>query len=221
MDFIFDPSLVLYLPSYELDGASFASRDAYGHLCTVTGAGWRPNGRYFDGSDDLINCGTGASLQFTGSFTVGTWLKRNGVGTAQRVIGRFDHAANKRIWLLSFLASNQLQLSLSQDGVTGRAMQSDDAYSSTTDWYCLQAVYDSSVPTIYLYVNGNIIDATVPAGTIPSSMLSDSTVPVYIGASQVPHDYLNALLGEVWLYNRALVPAELQQNYLATKWRYR
>ena len=220
MDFIYDPSLMLYLPLYELDGASFASRDAYGHLCTVTGAGWRPNGSYFDGSDDLINCGTGASLQFTGSFTVGIWLKRNGVGTDQRVIGRYDHVNNKRIWLLYFPADNKFYLAISQNGVTGVAQIADDAYSSTTDWYCIQAVYDSSVPTIYLYVNGNIIDAT-PAGSFPSSMLSDSTVPAYIGASQVPGEYLNGVLGEVWLHNRALTPQEIQHNYLATKWRYR
>ena len=57
MDFIFDPSLVLYLPLYQPDGASFASRDAYGHLCTVTGALWTPQGRTFDGADDIIDLG--------------------------------------------------------------------------------------------------------------------------------------------------------------------
>ena len=38
MGFIFDPSLVLYLSLWKLDGDSFMSKDAYGHLCTVTGA---------------------------------------------------------------------------------------------------------------------------------------------------------------------------------------
>jgi len=220
MDFIYDPSLVLYLPLYELDGASFASRDAYGHLCTVTGAGWRPNGSYFDGSDDLINCGTGASLQFTGSFTVGIWLKRNGVGTDQRVIGRYDHVSNKRIWLLYFPADNKFYLSVSQNGIAGIAQVADDAYASTDDYYCIQAVYNSDLPAIDLYVGENKI-ASTPGGTIPSSLLADSGVPLYIGASQTPDEYLNALMGEVWLYNRALTPQEIQHNYLATKWRYK
>ena len=55
MDFIFDPSLVLYLPLGQLDGTSFVSQDAYGHLCTVTGTVWGSRGRYFDGADDLVN----------------------------------------------------------------------------------------------------------------------------------------------------------------------
>ena len=32
MEFIVDPYLVLHLPLSELDGKSFMSRDAYGHL---------------------------------------------------------------------------------------------------------------------------------------------------------------------------------------------
>ena len=54
MNFIFDPSLVLYLPLHQRDGSSFMSKDAYGHVCTVTGAVWTPEGRLFDGVDDYI-----------------------------------------------------------------------------------------------------------------------------------------------------------------------
>ena len=66
MNFIFDPSLVLYLPLYQLDGASFVSKDAHGHLCSVTGALWRPNGRWFDGTDDTIAADSVASAGFFG-----------------------------------------------------------------------------------------------------------------------------------------------------------
>ena len=78
MNFVFDPSLVLYLPLYEMDGASFASRDAYGHRCTVTGALWRPNGRYFDAVNDGINCGTGSNLNLGNTmdkYTMTAWIK--------------------------------------------------------------------------------------------------------------------------------------------------
>ena len=33
MDYIFDSSVALYLPLCELDGTSFQSKDAYGHMC--------------------------------------------------------------------------------------------------------------------------------------------------------------------------------------------
>jgi len=58
MNFVFDPSLELYLPLYELDGSSFMSKDACGHICLVTGALWGSQGRTFDGGDDYIDITT-------------------------------------------------------------------------------------------------------------------------------------------------------------------
>ena len=55
--FKLDPSLVLYLPLYELDGSSFRSRDAYGHLATVTGALWTPQGRTLMGQMTKLTAG--------------------------------------------------------------------------------------------------------------------------------------------------------------------
>ncbi|MDO8687497.1 MAG: hypothetical protein Q7K41_02790, partial [Dehalococcoidales bacterium] len=81
MDFIFDPSLVLYLPLYEPDSSSLMSKDAYGHLAAVTGATWGTLGRTFDGSDDQIDCGNASSLvtafggDTTGSYTYLWWQK--------------------------------------------------------------------------------------------------------------------------------------------------
>ena len=75
MDFIFDPSMVLYLPLYELDGASFMSKDAYGHLCTVTGALWTSQGRDFDGIDDSITLPT--AFDSLTDLTLEAWLLCN------------------------------------------------------------------------------------------------------------------------------------------------
>ena len=70
MNFIYDPSLVLYLPFYQLDGASFMSKDKHGYPCTVTGALWRPDGHYFDGTDDKIVVPDAASLDITTGITI-------------------------------------------------------------------------------------------------------------------------------------------------------
>lgn len=74
-DWVLDPSLVLYLPLHQLDGSSFMSKDKHGHLCAVTGALWRPNGHYFDGSDDYIDCGDSSALTIT-SGTIEVWAYR-------------------------------------------------------------------------------------------------------------------------------------------------
>src|SRR3990172_13167350 len=72
--FIYDPSLVFYVPLYELDGTTFQSKDAYGHLCTVTGALWRPQGRDFDGTDDVISAPDHNALDITGTVTLISWF---------------------------------------------------------------------------------------------------------------------------------------------------
>ena len=96
MNFIFDPYLVLYLPLYELDGASFMSKDAYGHLCTVIGALWRPNGRYFDGIDDRIDLG----IALLGNAnTLEIWARRfDATDTDQALVGQFRGGSYWETW---------------------------------------------------------------------------------------------------------------------------
>ena len=62
--FILDPALRLYLPLWKLDGNSFQSKDAYGHLATVTGATKVLQGFSFDGVDDKITIPHAATLDF-------------------------------------------------------------------------------------------------------------------------------------------------------------
>ena len=71
---LIDPSVVLYLPLYRIDGGSQVSRDAYGQAVNVTGALWTPVGRSFDGVDDVINCGAASSLDLQYYFTIAAWI---------------------------------------------------------------------------------------------------------------------------------------------------
>ena len=87
--FISDPSLVLYLPLYQLDGTAITSKDAYGHLCSVTGVTWRPDGRCFDGVDDEIDCGNGSSIQIGGAITIGLFHHSSRLPVLQSSIGTY------------------------------------------------------------------------------------------------------------------------------------
>jgi len=42
---------------------------------TVTAMGRMGGGRFFDGSDDFINCGNGSSLEITGEISLSAWVK--------------------------------------------------------------------------------------------------------------------------------------------------
>lgn len=220
MNFIFDPSLVLYLPLYKLDGASFMSRDKHGHLCTATGALWTPHGRSFDGSDDKIDCGNATSLRLTSSLTLMAWVYPTTDDANKDIISNVDYGAGTTHgYRLTFGGTGNIEIRVkgASDGYI-----TDVAYTKDT-WTHATIVYDAVTPTLYIYKNGVDAGGTV-AGTVPGSLNSVATT-VKVGAglngASALDYFMNGTIGEVMVYSRALTPLEIQHNYLATKWRYR
>ena len=234
MDYIYDPSLVLYLPLHERDGSSLASKDAYGHLCTVTGAVWKQKGRYFDGADDLLTVPYQASLNLTTALTVLAWINvdtfkattQNG-GTA--LIARYDTGVTKRVYNLALVnpdANGQPADCLGaflgdpNDGSHEYSGCCDSAISADI-WY--HTALSFNVGTLKLHVNGNEKPLTGLVGAVPASLYS-TDIALTMSArlnNGAGIEFSNVNIGEVRVYNRFLTPLEIQYNYLATKWRYR
>jgi len=215
MDFIFDPSLVLYLPLHSLDGASFQSKDAYGHLCTRTGAIWTPRGHSFDGSDDLIDCGSGASLNVTTAFTVLLWVKFDTItppgGDYNILLADTDL---KQIYFMYYKTNKATGLYINNTS-QNRAGNTELAVDT---WYCLDGGYDGGNLVLDLGLNGED-DTGALTGEIPGSLpaMGGTKRLGYFNANEL----LDGFIGEVWLFNRHLSRLERQNLYLATKWRYR
>lgn len=226
MDFIFDPSLVLYVPLHQLDGASFMSRDAYGHLCTVTGALWRPDGRLFDGNDDQIDLSDGLpDLNFTKPATLMAWVKSTD---------------DEHITLYSVKGADHFVIALGNNvtaTLTDELISMDGKFSGTNyrigyesadrnqlfdgGWHHVVWVFGSSAYSIYL--DGQSKTVTVGAGNDDGSYNVAGATSVYIGAYPTFGSTWNfdGSIGEVLIYNRALTALEIQHNYLATKERYK
>jgi len=210
MDFIFDPSLVLYLPLYKLDGASFMSRDAYGHTCTVIGASWRPNGRYFDGSDDYISIPHNTLFNFgTGDFTIITWVNyQGGAGDTDYIVAKTK--AGLAPGFVVYVAGNKVNF-----------WGNDCAgLSSTTapvgaGW--LQATVSRISGSHKMYINGIEEASGAATGDV------DTAYALRIGiGNDLDTEWLSGIVGELIIYKgKGLNPLEIQHNYLATKWRYR
>lgn len=208
MDFVLDPSLALYLPLHRLDEASFMSKDAYGHLCTVTGALWRPNGRWFDGSDDLINCGTSPSLDITGGITLEVWVYASTTGAFQTIIDK-----GLEYYCLRLTSGNFLEF---------KWLDESSDYHTTAPpftsyfnlWTHIVATYDGSNAVVYL----NLTPLTESEG---NHTINTTSFGLFLGARYNNANPFNGTIGEVRVYRRALTPLEIQRNYLATKWRYR
>jgi len=204
VNFVSDPSLVLYLPLYQPDGSSFMSGDAYGHSCAVTGALWRPNGRSFDGTDDLIEIPDHTALRADQStYTMEIWLKGSGAGIYNSkdslgVAGTQGYDLNIFGGKLRITIVNISHILSSCTPVSSTVMQ---------HW----VVTRNSDNLLGIYLNSQLDNAT-------TSSFSGNTGNKHIGKSR--YGQFNGIIGEFRMYNRALTAGEIQHNYLATKWRY-
>jgi len=206
MNFIFGPSLVLHLPLYELDGTSFMSKDADGHLCAVSGALWRPNGRYFDGVDDKITFPDTNLPSGSGNRTVLGWFNSTGLGSNDRIFSYGTYTTDQLF---------DLQLSSHLDVIGGTNNYAGTKTLSVSTWYHFAVVVSGSNIKSYINLESDI-DTTHSLNTTLSgtAIIGDSV-------RGAVHYWYNNLIGELSIYSRALNPLEIQHNYLATKWRYR
>lgn len=203
--------LVLYLPLWALRDDPFPSVDAYKHICTVTGALWTPQGRTFDG-DDEIDCGNASSLDLTTALTIEVWLKPDNQNDCS-FIAKFNNVPGEKQFLFQ------------QDTLKARMLLrkgDDSGYITTTSsnseidagaWQHWTTTWDAT--TLKYYKNA-VADGTPAAvGTLPSTV-----APLNIGRYPGSAQYYEGVKGEVRIYNRALVLAEIAYNRNCTKWRF-
>ena len=213
MDFIFDPSLVLYLPLYELDGASIMNRSAYGHTCVVTGALWRPNGRYFYNTNDWINCGTASPFNITGAITLEAWIYPTVTMTNNAILAKDE--ANERSYCLMMSTGAKSRFHISTDG-TGTTSVIHDTVTSEDNWHHIVGVYNKANVLIYQ-------DLVLKTGGAETGDINVGTARVTLGDYyDIAGNYVfGGVIGEVRIYSRALSHLEISHNYEATKGRYR
>ena len=211
-DFIFDPSLALYLPLYELDGASFMSKDAHGHLCTVTGALWRHNGRWFDGNDDAINLGNPTVLNLSSAWTYQAWFKCADTSGGNAGILSKDDAV-KRDFFVILLTTGVIRFT--------HHISNAGNYVDTT------LTYDDDSWHFGTFINDGTdliidVDGTTVIGAGKGGATDNDGANFYVGSWRPgTGEAINGMIGEALGYSCALTPLEIQHNYEATKWRYR
>jgi hypothetical protein len=207
---VYQPGLVLYMPLYELDGLSFSAGDAFGHLCSVTGALWTPRGRSFDGVDDKIQAANPvfAGIKDASVMTVFFWVNiANNTGWGNFIGVKSAAGIN---WLFSRKNATY----------TLRYEDSGGAYNTNYDfppavYTCVTAVIDGPANNIDVYINGNKVQTLYNKnfGT------SDGGGVLNLGWDGVSL-YGNGTFGEAGIFNRRLSIPEIKKIYLATKWRY-
>ena len=176
----------------------------------VNGATWNASGWFeFDGVNDYIDPGFNTHFP---EITLETWGYKNTNGAFHSLIGKYrgdpaEFPSQITSYELLFNTTNGIRFH-----VTGYAVDYTPVGGlSTNTWYHIVGVYDGT--TAKIYVNG----IEVASG---SRTAGNNTVPWRVGASSRGANYMNGRIGEVRLYPRALTPAQVYQNYNATKDKY-
>lgn len=195
-DFILDPSCILYLPLWKKDGAQFMSDDMYGHLCTVTGALWTPQGRYFDGVDDKIAL---ASFGFfrEGKQTILMTFKLITTipGTREFLLYYPGAASGNRVY---FIHTNGTGHILFQGGDLTTYILAPNASLKTTEFMTLAVVRDFTNKKLNAW-----LDKTKTLDNQAITINAASSNALTIGNDEVDETF-NGWIKEIIVFNREL-----------------
>ncbi len=204
---------VLYV-SMRRDGATFISDDAFGHLATVTGALWIPQGRNFTAASNhkisiphnaVFNVGANATFETwfkcTSSANFRIFLSKESTGDGNK--DPFHFRVNQTTGVLFGRSGN----TVTNTSVTGTT----DVVDSR--WH--HGVFTISPTLLALYLDG-ISHKTTSFTLTPNT----TTDPIFIGLNGDGTLGQQGLIGEVRIYSRVLISLEIQRNYLMTKFRY-
>ena len=211
--FIYDPSLVLYLPLHQLDGSFFMERSHYGHLCTVYGATWGTQGRTFDGIDDYVKIAAESVMNFTsGDFSISIWVKPTANDVIQCIFSRGLYDTDGYLWTLQ--PTGYTHFYTCQSGISQATYSTNTAIVAGA-WHHLTVVRSGATVTIYKAG----VNITLSHATHIDPVTSARQVKIGV-RDDLAWDF-TGIMGGAWACNRTTTIAEIQNNYLATKWRYK
>ena len=174
------------------------------------GAGLVGQAFALDGSNDYVDLGNAPSLHVSaGDFTVDTWVRFNAPGGDMSIVDKMSvGGVNVDGWRLLKQGDNHFWFCLgggSGNGCTpGGATTVISTTSATTGtWFHVTAVKSST--EIAIYING-VKEASKP----PSPFADTHSANLLIGSYILQGAFLNGLVDEVEIFNRALSASEIQ-----------
>jgi hypothetical protein len=169
----------------------------------------------FDGVDDYVNIARNASLEPANAITVSTWFywddPSNSVNAP--IVG-IPYTADQEPYLSYLLqqisTSNDIGFAVTIDGSRDVGVSKT---VTTKTWHHLVGTWSSSERSTKLYVDG----AVAATNTTNSGTLSYYNEPLRIGwysfPATRPEAFIDGLIDDVRIYNRALTADEIKRLY--------
>jgi len=159
---------------------------------------WIGKGTLFcDGQDDYILAGNFDPSAETGDLTISLWVFLNEHKETMFLKKGDDWSDNGMMWQFEMDVNGDLSI-----GQAGSAIWFG-AIMPLEEWAHLVVTVEKN--NAILYINGE------PVGNGEFIMGTGTDSTLRIGATQIPHRFIDGMLDEVLLYDRALEPNEIKQ----------
>jgi hypothetical protein len=170
----------------------------------------------FDGVNSDVSCGNNSPINFgTGSFTVSVWFRRfNNATTNLRLLSKAagGDAADANSAGFSFFGNNS-SVSFAVNPTATRTIIAAASYS-LNEWVNVIGLVERGV-SMRTYKNANqVSSAAAPTGSV------SGTTPLFLASNVGSNLFWAGEISNVSLYNRALTPQEIQQNFNALRGRF-
>jgi hypothetical protein len=179
----------------------------------------------FDGYDDVINGTINGSL-FTGNFTQTAWIYKLNATQAWQGVFTNSSPATNNTYLMTF-GNGSAEAPLNSVGLNQVGVLANGVFLNlgvhTNRWLYIVITKSGTTLSIYCYKDGQLLQTF---GTLTWNSGNFATTNNYqigrhwaggSGTGVVP---LQGNVSQVKIYNKALTPREIQQNYDATKYRF-
>ena len=197
------------MPTYTLTPAQLRGAGIYNSFEIPAGGGSSfasINSFAFDGTDDYIDCGNGASLQITGALSISFWLygETNGIHTG--VITKTPNTnslGSDTQYHIQFQNSNQLRFAVRGcDLYAGQETTGTVPTVTVGSWQHIAMTWNGT-DTMTIYKDGSQVCTKVQSTTIVSN-----TSPVWLGR-RAGFGLLLGKLDEVAIFNTELSSSDI------------
>ncbi len=188
----------------ENSGSTVADSSGNGNNGSLANTAWDANGKFgsalsFNGSNSMVTVADSNSLDLTGGMTLEAWVKPTTLTSWRTII------LKEKPSLAYALYANTGPNNKPSAEMYGTSALTGPAQLPVNVWSHVSATYDGT--TLNLYINGTLVSSKATTITIPVS-----SNPLRIGGNTIWGEYFNGLIDEVRIYNRALLPSEIQSD---------